>query len=56
MLKIRAARLVPPFDCFLTVFQATLVRSAGKNLEDDAPVRSLRKVGFGRVVGQVVLY
>lgn len=45
--------LVPPFDQLWLIFQATLVRSAGKNLEDDAPARSLRKVAVGRAVGQL---
>lgn len=50
----RCANLGSTLWSALTVFQATLVRSAGKNLEEDAPVRSLRKVTVGRVVGQLV--
>ena len=41
---LRCANLGSTGWSALTVFQATLVRSAGKNLEEDAPVRSLRKV------------
>lgn len=51
---LRCANLGSTLWSALTVFQATLVRSAGKNLEEDAPVRSLRKVTVGRVVGQLV--